>query len=632
MYGGSVPYTANSVVLNGSYQGQMPAPGVGPPFVSSAFPVFNPIPTNLPYVFPTGQFSAPPFFGHPGYDPVEQTQQNVPYSSVPLPSAASSMLPSASPSVPLPVPIPVPPQPAASPPHASMFCPSCRTLSYRDPSVPRPLVCPTCGRRPFAEETAEKPHDAAMESEAKRVKTAEQGAKPLKPNVNQLNSMNSMNSVSGMNSMSGMNGMNGMSGIDSMNAVKRMSGVSGLNSMNAMTGVSGLNSMTGVNLLSGERLDPFERRDLYDPSGRLDPPLSVPSVFPRSAFSHPSHVPHVPIVPHAPHVPIVPIIPNHPTHPTHPNHPSLLNSSISSASILHDVKLVLNSLLARVEKIVLKEERQIQEDVQTIVSNLLTRVEQYTAGHLHCCCFQPSFVQRHFIQCNKCDVWYHTSCVGVDSRKLGLIEDFLCPWCDTDHAMKLQFDKLAEEQPAICPLCKRQFPRPCNLSRHLHSRHGMKWSLHMQLHVDLDEYLDQELPLCANASSPAQLLCEGCFFRENEDVLKRFPMDKKRLRFLLRKLRAKPIQWWVNRSILVRKDGAFVKGTICGLRPRGEVNVRIDESVSLFGPLFDGNRNARIPILGFTYELELWRAVPYDQPRDSKRDIKLFLRRSCFVC
>ena len=185
-----------------------------------------------------------------------------------------------------------------------------------------------------------------------------------------------------------------------------------------------------------------------------------------------------------------------------------MNSPISSASILHDVKLVLNSLLSRVEKIVLKEERQIQEDVQTIVSNLLTRVEQYTAGHLHCCCFQPSFVQRHFIQCNKCDVWYHTSCVGVDSRKLGLIEDFLCPWCDTDHTMKLQFDKLAEEQPAICPLCKRQFPRPCNLSRHLHSRHGMKWSLHMQLHVDLDEYLDQELPLCANASSPAQLLCK----------------------------------------------------------------------------------------------------------------------------
>ena len=270
--------------------------------------------------------------------------------------------------------------------------------------------------------------------------------------------------------------------------------------------------------MSGERLDLYERRDLFAPPGRLDPPLSTSSAFPRSSFSHVAHVPMVPII---------------------PNHPNALTSPISSASILHDVKLVLNSLLARVEKIVLKEERQIQEDVQTIMSNLLTRVEQYTAGHLHCCCFQPSFVQRHFIQCNKCDVWYHTSCVGVDSRKLGLIEDFLCPWCDTDHTMKLQFEKLAEEQPAICPLCKRQFPRPCNLSRHLHSRHGMKWSLHMQLHVDLDEYLDQDLPLCANASSPAQPLCEGCFFRENEDVLKRFPMDKKRLRFLLRKLRAK---------------------------------------------------------------------------------------------
>ena len=410
MYGGSVPYTANSVVLNGSYQGQVPAPGVGPPFVSSVFPVFNPIPTNLPYVFPTGQFSAPPFFGHPGYDPAEQTQQNVPYSSIPLPSAPSSMLPSASPSVPLPVPLPVPSQPAASPPHAPMFCPSCKTLSYGDPGVPRPFVCPTCGRRPFAEETAEKPREAAMESEAKRVKAMEPGVNPLKPHVNQLNAMNSMNSVNGMNAM------NSMSGMDSMNAMKRMnggngrssvSGINSLNAMNAMNGMNGLNAMNamnamnGVNLLSGERLDRFERRALFDPSGRLDPPLSAPSVFPRSAFSRPSHVPNVPNVPILNHGPIVPIIANH---PTHPNHPTLLNSPISSASILHDVKLVLNSLLSRVEKIVLKEERQIQEDVQTIVSNLLTRVEQYTAGHLHCCCFQPSFVQRRLMYSASCAV------------------------------------------------------------------------------------------------------------------------------------------------------------------------------------------------------------------------------------
>lgn len=318
-----------------------------------------------------------------------------------------------------------------------------------------------------------------------------------------------------------------------------------------------------------------------------------------------------------------------PLGPLNPITPKTPPPISSSASLLHDVKLVLHTLLARVEKTVLKEERQLQEDVQTVLSNLLTRVEQYAAGSLHCCCLQPSFAQRHFIQCTQCDVWYHTSCVGVDSRKLGLLEDFLCPWCDTQHLMKLQFAKLAEEQPAICPLCKREFPRPCNLSRHLHSRHGMKWSLHMQLHVDLNDYLDQDLPLCPTASAPAQFLCEGCYFRANEAVESKYPMDKKRLRFLLRKLRAKPVQWWVNRTILVLKDGRFVQGTICGLRPRGEVNVRIDGSVSLFGPLFDGNRNARLPILGFTYELELWRAVPYNQPRDIQRDIKLFLRRSC---
>ena len=386
-----------------------------------------------------------------------------------------------------------------------------------------------------------------------------------------------------MNGVTPVHSSSGLAPVQSLSGLPLLPPSSGLPPVPSLSGVHPLRSSSRASLLSGERL----------------------ASYPRGALS------------------LVPLFPSHAVAPL---------AAASAASILHDVKLVLSSLLARVEKIVLKEEKQIQEDVQTVVANLLTRVEQYAAGRLHCCCFQPSFAQRHFIQCNRCDVWYHTSCVGVDSRKLGLIEDFLCPWCDTQHAMKRQFDKLAEEQPAICPLCKRQFPRPCNLSRHLHSRHGMKWSLHMQLHVDLDEFLDQELPLCASAAAPARLLCEGCFFRDNEDVLRRFPMDKKRLRFLLRKLRAKPAQWWVNRAILVRKGDRFVRGTICGLRPRGEVNVRIDGAVSLFGPLFDGNRNARLPILGFTYELELWRAVPYDQPRDSKRDIQLFLRRSSLVC
>ena len=295
------------------------------------------------------------------------------------------------------------------------------------------------------------------------------------------------------------------------------------------------------------------------------------------------------------------------------------------ALLIRDVRHVISGLLYRVEKAILKEERQIQDDVQDVLSDLLSRVEHYLLGHLHCCCLQPALSQRHFIQCNKCDLWFHTSCVGVDSRKLGLIEDFLCPWCDTEHLMKSQFEKLAEEQPAICPFCKRQFPRPCNLSRHLHSQHGMKWSLHMQLHVDLDEYLNQEMPIPEGSQKVAQPLCDGCFYRMNKDIIEKFPMDKKRSRFLLRKLKAKPAIWWVNKVILIRRNGVFLRGVIQELKSRGEVSVCINGVTSIINPLFEGNQDIRFPILGDTYELELLKAIPYDQVRDVERDSKIFL-------
>ena len=83
------------------------------------------------------------------------------------------------------------------------------------------------------------------------------------------------------------------------------------------------------------------------------------------------------------------------------------------ALLIRDIRHVISGLLYRVEKAILKEERQIQDDVQDVLSDILSRVEHYLLGHLHCCCLQPALSQRHFIQCNKCDLWFHTSCVGI---------------------------------------------------------------------------------------------------------------------------------------------------------------------------------------------------------------------------
>ncbi|KAK8801979.1 hypothetical protein WA158_006374 [Blastocystis sp. Blastoise] len=164
---------------------------------------------------------------------------------------------------------------------------------------------------------------------------------------------------------------------------------------------------------------------------------------------------------------------------------------------IREIQKVMTSLLNKVEKCVSKEQKHITDECSSFLNHLVCSVDQYRSGTLYCKCFTPYFPQRHYIQCDICDFWYHTSCVGIDSRKTSLIVEFVCPWCERKTGKLTQYEQQGEgntsqRPPSQCPLCNRYFPRPCNLSRHLHARHKMKWSTHMILHMDVDNYLKQE--------------------------------------------------------------------------------------------------------------------------------------------
>lgn len=295
----------------------------------------------------------------------------------------------------------------------------------------------------------------------------------------------------------------------------------------------------------------------------------------------------------------------------------------SYSSLVRDVNKLMMSVVSRVERMLVKEEKHVQEECSLLMSTLLLRVEQYSRGELHCFCFQPFMPQRHFIQCDRCDVWYHTSCVGIDSRKLATITSFLCPWCRTSEEDAPQLVK-SDEGPCSCPYCGRVFPRPCNLSRHLHAKHGMKWTTHVSIHMNVSDYLDT-CPTSRPRSSQYSQLCTGCYAADG--ALEEYEMDKSHYRFLLRKLRTKPSQWWIGKEVKIwsEEEKDLCHGVIRCIRPRSDFCIRLrNGKMVTANNLFDPERRVRLIILNGFFELELYHALPISHVREAKRDLELF--------
>lgn len=107
---------------------------------------------------------------------------------------------------------------------------------------------------------------------------------------------------------------------------------------------------------------------------------------------------------------------------------------------IREIQKVMTSLINKVEKNVSKEQKHIQDECTSFINHLICSVEKYNSCVLYCKCFTPYFPQRHYIQCDVCDFWYHTSCVGIDSRKSSLIIEFVCPWCEKKTGKVTQYE------------------------------------------------------------------------------------------------------------------------------------------------------------------------------------------------
>lgn len=108
---------------------------------------------------------------------------------------------------------------------------------------------------------------------------------------------------------------------------------------------------------------------------------------------------------------------------------TVMTCDCSESLLLASVERVLTAVVQKVNRTLTKQKKFLYEECKHVLNQLYSRVELYCQGNLHCCCFSPYIPQRHFIQCNNCSLWFHTSCVNVDSRRISNIVTFVCSWC-----------------------------------------------------------------------------------------------------------------------------------------------------------------------------------------------------------
>lgn len=206
----------------------------------------------------------------------------------------------------------------------------------------------------------------------------------------------------------------------------------------------------------------------------------------------------------------------------------------------------------------------------------------------------------------------------------------------------------------------------------------MKWSTHMILHMDVDNYLKQECFIPdeetkkkekekeqsttniyakkynkslknteeqetneENASGNNEESEEMEEESEEEETTnehesdaspqeeKKLPLTKSNTRYLLRKLRSKPRQWWINKTLKVYKGPTegYWEGSIKTIRPRNEMIIKyVNGQTETLVNLYDLKYNIKLPILRGTYELELAHAIPYPIQRDAASDIAIFVK------
>ncbi|KAG9102017.1 hypothetical protein FRC06_002411 [Ceratobasidium sp. 370] len=82
------------------------------------------------------------------------------------------------------------------------------------------------------------------------------------------------------------------------------------------------------------------------------------------------------------------------------------------------------------------ESRQVETPAPEAVLQAVAKVaivepaeEEEEDNRLYCICKTKYDEERSMIACDRCDDWYHPSCVGLPERDIDLIDQFVCPLC-----------------------------------------------------------------------------------------------------------------------------------------------------------------------------------------------------------
>ncbi|PWZ02575.1 hypothetical protein BCV70DRAFT_196822 [Testicularia cyperi] len=93
--------------------------------------------------------------------------------------------------------------------------------------------------------------------------------------------------------------------------------------------------------------------------------------------------------------------------------------------------------------------------------------EEEEDGTLYCICKSPyDDAEGGMIMCDRCDLWYHCRCVGVDPDNVELVDQFICPPCEQQTPERTTY-KIACSRPG----CRHAALTP--LSRYCSERCGV---------------------------------------------------------------------------------------------------------------------------------------------------------------
>lgn len=78
-------------------------------------------------------------------------------------------------------------------------------------------------------------------------------------------------------------------------------------------------------------------------------------------------------------------------------------------------------------------DEQMAKDMKEYICVECTKKKQEREDELYCICRLPYDETRFYIGCDKCNDWFHGSCVGITQEEAEVVEEYICPRCNSSN-------------------------------------------------------------------------------------------------------------------------------------------------------------------------------------------------------